>query len=88
MKNEEIRILISANTLSRRNGVYTARRGFFYTNRKSSQDFADRIQNRLGQFGTVVIVDHGEQWKPFKGGASVANQSHWWVTFTYTTEVK
>tara|TARA_R110000772_G_scaffold120186_1_gene226379 strand:- start:1143 stop:1391 length:249 start_codon:yes stop_codon:yes gene_type:complete len=67
------------DTLSVRNGVYTARRGFFYRHGKTSQHIVDKI---TWPFPTATIIDHGEVWKAFNGGAPVSKQSHWWVKFT------
>lgn len=76
---EEIKDAIGADTLSFREGIFTARRGFFYSHGGSSNQFAEKIRNRIKN---AVILDHGEVWKPFRGGAPVAKQSHWWVKFT------
>lgn len=84
MKTEEIRQLIRADTLSKKGDIYTARRGFFYTSGGTSEAFANRIRDVIP---SARILDHGEVWKDFKGGASVANQSHWWVKFKITTGV-
>ena len=80
---KQVRDLISVDTLSLKNGVFTARRGFFYTHGGSSEKLAARIQAALPQ---AVILDQGEVWKAFRGGASVANQSHWFVKFTLGNE--
>lgn len=78
MTNDEIKAAIMADTLSKRDGVYTARRGFFYRHGGSSEKFAARVQALPG----AAVLDHGEVWKAFSGGASLARSSHWWVTFT------
>lgn len=78
MKLQDMKALINATSLSKRNGVYTARKGFFYRHGKDSGTFAQRIADELN----ATILDHGEQWTPFRGGAPVARSSHWWVKFT------
>ena len=70
--------MIHADSISKKGDIYTARRGFFYTHGGSSDAFAERIKNT---FPNAVILDHGEQWRPFRGGATVAQGSHWWVKF-------
>ena len=56
------------------------RQGFFYTNGNTSQMLADKVSRVLTESNlTFKVVDHGEVWKDFKGGAPVAKQSHWWV---------
>jgi hypothetical protein len=73
------------DSFSCRNGVYTVRRGFFYRGRATAEGVAQSILKRLVEAlpdHTITIVGHGEEWKPFRGGAPVAKQSHWWVKFT------
>lgn len=74
-----IRDTLSVDTVSVKNGVYTVRRGFFYPHGKTSQNLADRV---LEVYPTATIIEHSEVWKPFRGGASIPNQSHWYVKFT------
>ncbi len=62
-----------------RNGVVTIRIGFFYTHGRTTQTWVDKVKE---SFPTATIVDSGEVWKPFKGGASLKAQSHWFVKFT------
>lgn len=59
-------------------GVFTVRRGFYYRHGKTVQDLENVVKTA---FPDVVIIDSGEVWKPFRGGASVATQSHWFVKF-------
>lgn len=70
-----------ADTVGRNKlGQYVARRGFFYTNGFSSDQFATRCVEALRRAGiNVRAAEHGEKWASFRGGASVAAQSHWWV---------
>lgn len=70
---------IGADTISKRNGVYTARKEFFYTKGKTAADFVKRVTDA---YPGAKILDSGEVWKPFKGGATTANSSHWFVKFT------
>jgi hypothetical protein len=79
MSGLEIKKRISASTLSRRAGVYTARWGFFYRHGQTSQLHAETVREKLPG---ACVLDHGEVWKSFRGGASVAQSSHWWVKFT------
>ena len=79
MTLQEIKEAVHCDTISRKNGVITIRRGFFYSHGGSADKIAARV---LTAYPTATIVDSGEVWKPFRGGASVANQSHWYVKFT------
>lgn len=74
-----VRETLHASTCSLRAGVYTARWGFFYRHHGSAERAAERV---LVAFPHAHVVDSGEVWKAFSGGASVANQSHWFVKFT------
>ncbi len=38
-------------------------------------------------FPQAVVLDSGEVWKPFVGGAPLAKSSHWFVKFTVRQEV-
>lgn len=61
-------------------GNLVFRKGFYYTNGNSADTFADRISNKLNELNIPhTIIDRGQVWKPFKGGATIKNQSHWWV---------
>ena len=63
-----------------RKGNVVVRRGYFYSQGMSEDVMAKSIQNQLADFGRKVrVVDLGNHWAPFKGGASIAQQSHFWV---------
>jgi hypothetical protein len=81
-KIAKLKRLLNADTLSKREGVYTARKGFFYTSGRTPEMFKNEIENKLLDLNLFIeIIDYGEIWKSFKGGASVANSSHWYVKF-------
>jgi hypothetical protein len=68
-----------ADTVGRtKQGTLVARRGFFYRHGHSAGAMAKRIEQALPG---VAIIGTEEIWKPFKGGASVAAQSHFRVEF-------
>jgi hypothetical protein len=76
---KDIRENLICDSASKRGNVFTVRKGFFYTGGATAENFVARVKEA---FPTAVVVDKGEVWKPFKGGASVAQQSHWFVSFT------
>ena len=76
---KEIRSRIMPDTVSMKGGIYTIRDGFFYTGGRTADDLVNKVRRA---FPRARIIDSGEVWMPFKGGASVANQSHWYVKFT------
>lgn len=79
-----IRENLDADTVSCKDGCFTVRRGFFYTHGKTAQDFANDVINA---FPLAVIVSKGEVWRPFRGGATIAQGSHWYVKFTIAASI-
>lgn len=64
----------------KRDGTIVARKGFYYRQGKDARDFVDKVNDALRAAGIqYTIKDYGEQWKPFKGGSTLAKSSHWWV---------
>lgn len=76
---KHIRDNLTVDTASIRNGIATVRRGFFYTGGRTAGDLVASVK---AVYPDAQIVDSGEVWKPFRGGASTAQQSHWFVKFT------
>ena len=84
MTHEEIRKRIGSDTLGKkRNGNFLARYSYFYTNGRTPEKCAERIKTSFLN-SQVEIINTYNQWKAFKGGASVANQSHFGVEFKLT----
>jgi len=79
MTKIEMQEAIGCDTLSVRKGVWVARWGFFFTKGATSIQKADRVRNA---FPAAKVLEHGELWKAFRGGAPTSRQSHWWVAFT------
>lgn len=78
---KQIRDKIHADQISRRrDGTVILRKGFFYKAGGTADLFADRIRAALtGHNIAGKVVNYGEIWRPFRGGATLANQSHWYV---------
>lgn len=76
---KQVKELLSADSYSKKGDVFTVRRGFFYTHGKDVTHLQNDV---LAAFPEAKFVDSGEVWKPFRGGASTANSSHWFVKFT------
>jgi hypothetical protein len=74
-----VRRKLHPDSASIRNGVVTVRDEFFYRHGRTA---ADLVADVLRAFPNATILDSGEIWKPFNGGASTANSSHWFVKFT------
>ena len=64
-------------------GNIVLRRGYFYRNGMDSDKFAHRVLTALADNGIpALIVSKGDIWKPFRGGATTANSSHFFVEVT------
>lgn len=74
--------LIGADAVKKnKDGTHTIARSFFYRSGSTSEGHAKRISDGLDKIGIKhEVVDHGtEDYKPFRGGASVWKQNHHWV---------
>lgn len=69
-----------------REGCFTARRGFFYRHGMTAEKFRAAVEARLAKLQGAEIIDCGEHYTAFSGGASLARSSHWWVTFHFPDE--
>jgi hypothetical protein len=57
--------------------------GFFYTHGRTAAQYAQKVEAVLSQAAIGhAIVDQGEVWKPFRGGGSAAQNSHFFVEVT------
>ena len=64
----------------RKDGTIVLRRGFYYRNGMDAESFFLFVSKKLNAAGIKFSVkDYGEKWTTFRGGASLATQSHWWV---------
>ena len=86
MTNKEIRAKLRdegcCDSISQRDGKWTVRRTFFYRHGGTAEKLWLSVNKLLPD---ASLVDMGEVWKPFNGGASVARSSHWYVVFTMPT---
>jgi hypothetical protein len=76
-----IRDNVTADSIGRDSeGNLVFRRGYYYKSGGSADQFANAIARQLTELGIDHrIIDNGEVWKSFRGGAKVKDQSHWWV---------
>lgn len=79
---KQIKELLSGVDMVSKNksGNYIARWTFFYTNGKTSEKYAEKVKSTLPG---VKVINSGEHWAPFRGGASIQQSSHFWVEFTF-----
>jgi hypothetical protein len=68
------------DAVSKRPDHVMARKAFYYSHGQDPESFANQVSSELKAKGIDhVILDKGRVDKPFQGGASVANQSHFWA---------
>jgi hypothetical protein len=79
----QVREAVHCDTASKNGEVYTVRRSFFYTHGRTAADLEKAV---FAAYPQAVVIEAGEVWKPFRGGASVAQQSHWFVKFTLPSQ--
>ncbi len=64
----------------RKDGTIVIRRGFYYRHGADAESYRIAVCKKLNSTGIQYsIKDYGEKWAAFRGGASLASQSHWWV---------
>jgi len=70
-----------------RSGEFKFYRGFFYRHGGDEQVFAARITRDLkaAKLEPFQVIDCGEHYTAFNGGAPIQRQSHWWVTVRFYT---
>lgn len=74
---------IPHTTLSKnKKGNYIIRQAFYYSNGRSEHIIEAALLNK---YPTANVVGKGKKLTPFRGGATVANQSHYWVEFNFDT---
>ena len=67
-------------------GNIMVRKGFFYTHGYTAEKFEASVKSALDKAGIKYeIVDRGEHWVAFRGGASTSQQSHWYVEIKLIT---
>ena len=83
---KEIKRLISDNlhpdtATTKHGGNLLFRWEFFYRHGQTPKGYVMKINTLLESHGItdVKIIDDGEVWKPFNGGASTARSSHFYV---------
>lgn len=79
MTANEVKDQLTVDAVSKRKGIFTARKGFFYSMGMTSKDLESHV---LEAFPEAKILKSGRVDKPFRGGASVARNSHFFATFT------
>ena len=74
---------IYPDEITLKSGIYTIREGFFYRHGKTTKDLLNKVKS---VFPNATIIDSGEIYTAFNGGAKISKQSHWFVKFTLPDE--
>ena len=84
----EVDELVMVDQVSKKrdgSGNFVFRKGYFYRHGADAQQFADQVKQKCNDAElNCEVVDHGDHWASFKGGASLAKSSHFWVVATVT----
>ena len=84
MTNKEIRTLLQdhfgdeTGAVSIHKGIWTVRECYFYRYGRTQEILAEKVKKILPQ---CQIIDLGDHWANFNGGASLKASSHFWVQF-------
>jgi len=78
----EIIDFTAGSVAKNKEGNFVARKGYFYRMGSTAEKFAETIRSRFAAKGiNIEIVNSGDHWAPFRGGASLARSSHFYVEF-------
>lgn len=82
MKMKEIREKLNgiADTVGKnKSGNFVARKEYFFHHGATSDGFVEKVKRTLPE---ARIINSWDRWASFKGGSSVASNSHFGVEFT------
>ena len=80
----ELKELLAMDSISKKGNIITVRKGFFYTRGRTVHDL---IVDILLNFPAAQIVKSETRVKPFKGGGTISQNSHWRVSFILNTQL-
>ena len=78
---KQIKEIVSADQISRqKGGSIVFRDEYFYRHGRTAEGFRDKVSAALNTAGiNHRVEDCGDHWAPFRGGASTAKSSHFYV---------
>ena len=82
MALDKIKYAIGADTFGKSKGHYIVRKQYYFRSMTPEQ----LKDNVLKVFPNAKIIQTGDHYASFRGGASVARSSHIWVLFDVTKE--
>ena len=67
-------------------GNLVVAKGYYYGNGYSPQHLEDMLTKLFNKYNiNINTIDSGDVWKAFKGGASIWQQSRFWVELNIST---
>ena len=78
IKLADIKYTLGVDSISKRGDIITIRKGYFYTMGQCTQDLIDKV---IKACPNAEIIDSGDYYTAFRGGAKLAQSSHWFVKF-------
>lgn len=79
MKISEMKDSLRADSLGRnKSGLFVARWMFFYKHGRTVEEYVERVNALIPG---VIVKSSGERYAAFRGGASAAQSSHFFVEF-------
>lgn len=76
---------VHPDQVTKRGSRLILRRGFFYRHGSTDEGWREKVERALVAAGIGYrLVGYGEVDKPFRGGAPIQRQSHWWVEVELT----
>ena len=77
---KQLEEICCADQIVKSKGTYKILRGFFYRHGGNEEKWRDKVVDRLNAAGIKFeVIDCYENYAAFRGGASVARNSHWAV---------
>lgn len=82
-----LRDITFADSVGRnKQGNFVFREGYFYRHGRTAEGFASAVAAKLKAEGIdAELVDSGDHWASFRGGASLRTSSHFWAEFKVNT---
>jgi hypothetical protein len=72
---------------AKKDGTFVLRRGYFYRHGMDEEKLAANVLKTMETSPFVTkIIDKGDHFAAFRGGAKTKNQSHFWVHISVTNK--
>ncbi len=81
MTTKQVAELLGTTDIRKSKGAFKFYRSYFYRHGMTPEHLVNKVKEKIPN---AVILDSGDHWAPFNGGAKSgsAKDSYLWVTFT------